>query len=69
MAFAGYHDDIYPLDRIRGNLDGVVASSDPVILRAHLNSIQSDLGIVMDDLPAITDSSGRVVSKKPCLDI
>ena len=65
MAFAGYHDDIYPLDRIRGNLDGVVASSDPVILRAHLNSIQSDLGIVMDDLPAITDSSGRVVSKNP----
>ena len=65
MAFAGYHDDIYPLDRIRGNLDGVVASSDPVIIRAHLNSIQSDLGIVMENLPAITDSSGRVVSKNP----
>ena len=31
MAVSGYNSDIYPLDRIRGNLDGVIASSDSVV--------------------------------------
>ncbi len=65
MAFAGYHDDIYPLDRIRGNLDGVISSSDPVIIHNHLFAIQSDLDVVMDRLPSTTDPNGKLISKNP----
>ena len=36
MAIYGYSVDIYPLDRIRGNLDGIIGSSDPADIRAHL---------------------------------
>lgn len=65
MAFAGYNEDIYPLDRIRGNLDGIISSSDSVVIGNHLADIQSDLNLIMDDLPDITDSTGKVVSKNP----
>ena len=65
MAISGYNSDIYPLDRIRGNLDGVRSSSDPAIVRAHLVTIQSDLEIVMANLPETTDSDGKVISKNP----
>jgi predicted secreted protein with PEFG-CTERM motif len=50
MAISGYNNDIYPLDRIRGNLDGIVSSSDPVIIREHLVAIQSDLDLVMANI-------------------
>ncbi len=65
MAIVGYNDDIYPLDRIRGNLNGVVGSSDPEMIREYLNEIQSDLSLVMTDLQAKTDTNGKIVSKNP----
>ncbi len=65
MAIYGYNSDIYPLDRIRGNFDGIVSSSDPVVIREHLESIQDDLNVVMASLPEITDADGEVVSKNP----
>ena len=53
MAISGYNSDIYPLDRIRGNLDGIMSSSDPEMIRDHLVAIQADLDIVMVNLPEI----------------
>ena len=65
MAISGYNDDIYPLDRIRGNLDGIVSSSDPDVIRNHLVAIQSDLDVLMVNLPETTNSDGEVVSRNP----
>jgi len=65
MAISGYNSDIYPLDRIRGNLDGIGTSSDPKIIRDHLVAIQGDLDIVMVNLPETLDSEGKVISKNP----
>ena len=65
MAISGYNTDIYPLDRIRGNLDGIVSSSDPVVIREHLVAIQTDLDLVMVNLPELTNESGKVISKNP----
>jgi predicted secreted protein with PEFG-CTERM motif len=64
MAISGYNTDIYPLDRIRGNLDGIISSSDPAVIRDHLVAIQSDLDLVMANLPETTTESG-MVSKNP----
>jgi predicted secreted protein with PEFG-CTERM motif len=60
MAISGYNADIYPLDRIRGNLDGIASSSDPTVIRNHLVAIQADLDLVMANLPETTDESGNV---------
>jgi len=65
MAISGYNSDIYPLDRIRGNLDGIGTSSDPKIIRDHLMAIQGDLDIVMVNLPETLDSEGKVISRNP----
>ena len=65
MAVSGYNSDIYPLDRIRGHFDGIVSSSDPLVIRSHLLDVQKDLDIVMERLPETTDASGKVVSKNP----
>ena len=65
MAISGYNSDIYPLDRIRGNLDGIISSSDPKMIRDHLVAIQEDLGVVMVNLPETWDSDGKVISKNP----
>ncbi len=65
MAISGYNSDIYPLDRIRGNLDGIITSSDPNVIRNHLVAIQADLDAVMINLPETVDSEGKVVSKNP----
>ena len=65
MAISGYNTDIYPLDRIRGNLDGVASSSDPAVIHDHLVAIQSDLDLVMINLPETIDESGNVVAKNP----
>jgi len=51
MAFNGYNSDIYPLDRMRGHLDGIIGSSDPTIIQSHLVAIKEDLAIVLDNLP------------------
>jgi hypothetical protein len=64
MAVIGYNSDIYPLDRIRGHLDGVMGSSDPVMIRNHLLAIQTDLDVVMANLPE-TNTNGKIVSKNP----
>ena len=65
MAISGYNTDIYPLDRIRGNLDGIITSSDPLVIHDHLVSIQSDLDLVMTTLPETIDTNGKVVAKNP----
>ena len=65
MAISGYNNDIYPLDRIRGNLDGVITSSDPLVIHDHLISIQSDLDLVMTNLPETLDTNGKVIAKNP----
>ncbi|AFS82270.1 cellulose synthase family protein [Candidatus Nitrosopumilus sediminis] len=65
LAISGYNTDIYPLDRIRGNLDGVMASSDPDVIRDHLVAIQSDLDLLMVNLPETTDESGKIIAKNP----
>ena len=51
MTINGYHADVYPLDRIRGNLDGIIGSSDPAAIKIHLTAIKQDLAIVMEKLP------------------
>ena len=51
MAINGYHADVYPLDRIRGNLDGIIGSADPAAIKIHLTAIKQDLAIVMEKLP------------------
>ena len=51
MAFNGYNEDIYPLDRMRGHLDGIVGSSDPIVIQSHLTAIQKDMKEVMENLP------------------
>jgi cellulose synthase/poly-beta-1,6-N-acetylglucosamine synthase-like glycosyltransferase len=43
MAFAGYQNDVYPLDISRGHLDGIKGSSDPETLLVHLNVIKESL--------------------------
>ncbi len=65
MAITGYNTDIYPLDRIRGHLDGIIGSSDPVALYTHLIAIQADLDIIMEKLPETTDANGDVIAKNP----
>ena len=65
MAVSGYNSDIYPLDRVRGNLDGIITSSDPDVIRDHLVAIQSDLDLVMANLPETTDAEGKVISRNP----
>lgn len=65
MAISGYNSDIYPLDRIRGNLDGIMTSSDPNVIRNHLVAIQADLDILMTSLPETVDSEGKVISRNP----
>jgi cellulose synthase/poly-beta-1,6-N-acetylglucosamine synthase-like glycosyltransferase len=51
MAFNGYSTDIYPIDRMRGHLDGIIASSDPEVLQSHIVAIKQDLTLVMAHLP------------------
>ena len=65
MAIYGYSTDIYPLDRMRGNLDGIIGSSDPTAIKAHLLAIQTDLDVVMENLPETTNANGEVISKNP----
>ena len=64
MALYGYNTDIYPLDRMRGNLDGIIGSSDPVIIAAHLAAIQTDMDYILEKLPETTNARGEP-SKNP----
>ncbi|AJM93126.1 MULTISPECIES: cellulose synthase family protein [Nitrosopumilus] len=67
MAIYGYSVDIYPLDRIRGNLDGIIGSSDPAAIRTHLVAIQADMDTIManDLIPEKTNADGELISKNP----
>ncbi|NND87305.1 MAG: glycosyltransferase [Nitrosopumilus sp.] len=65
MAIYGYNTDIYPLDRIRGHLDGIVGSSDPAVIRSHLLNVQTDLNLVMGKVPETLNANGEVISKNP----
>ena len=50
IVFVGYGESIYPLDKIRGHLDGVIGSSDPVTIQAHLVAIDQHLETVIERL-------------------
>ena len=65
MAINGYNSDIYPLDRIRGHFDGIIGSSDPETIRAHLVAIQLDMGPLLEKLPETTDTHSEIISKNP----
>jgi hypothetical protein len=65
MAITGYNSDIYPLDRIRGHFDGIIGSSDPETIRAHLIAIQLDLEPMLEKLPETTDTHSQIISKNP----
>jgi cellulose synthase/poly-beta-1,6-N-acetylglucosamine synthase-like glycosyltransferase len=65
MAINGYNSDIYPLDRMRGHLDGIMGSSDSDIIRAHLIAIQLDLEPLLEKLPETTDTHSQIISKNP----
>ena len=65
MAINGYNSDIYPLDRIRGHFDGIIGSSDPDTIRAHLIAIQADLEPMLEKLPETTDTNSQTISKNP----
>ena len=65
MAINGYNSDIYPLDRIRGHFDGIIGSSDPDTIRAHLTAIQLDLEPMLEKLPETTDTYSQIISKNP----
>ena len=64
MAIAGYNSDIYPLDLMRGHMDGIIGSSDPVVIHNHLIAIQTQLDIVLEKLPETTNANGEI-SKNP----
>lgn len=51
LAFQGYHADIYPVDMVRGHLNGIMGSSDPETIRVHIDSIRDNMALVMDKLP------------------
>ena len=67
MAYSGYSSDIYPLDRMRGNLDGAIASSDPDTMRSHIEAVKADMQVVMSNqfVPEKRDANGVLVSKNP----
>ena len=65
MAIYGYNVDIYPLDRMRGHFDGIVGSSDPLVIRAHLVEIKQDLTAVMVNIGETTNDAGEVIGKNP----
>ena len=65
MAIYGYNVDIYPLDRMRGHFDGIVGSSDPIVIQAHLVDIKQDLAAVMVNIDETTNDDGEVIGKNP----
>lgn len=51
MAIQGYNDDIYPVDLMRGHLNGVIASSDPDVILEHIVQIQVYHDVIIEKLP------------------
>ena len=65
MAVYGYNTDIYPLDRMRGHLDGIVGSSDPMTIKSHLSAIQQDLSLIIEKMPETQNIDGETIGKNP----
>jgi len=65
MAIYGYNEDIYPLDRMRGHFDGIVGTSDPAVIQAHLVNVKEDLATVMVDMKETKNVDGEVIGKNP----
>ena len=65
MAVYGYNSDIYPLERMKGNLDRVIGSSDPAVIQAHLLTVQDDLAIMLSKIPETSSLSGDALSQNP----
>ena len=65
MAVYGYNIDIYPLDRMRGHLDGIVGSSDPVTIKSHLSAIKQDLSLIIEKMPETQNIDGETIGKNP----
>lgn len=51
IMFSGYHDTIYPLDLMRGNLMVISATSDPDAMRGLIESSYVHLDSIWDKLP------------------
>lgn len=51
MSFAGYESTVYPLDKIRGHLEGILGTSDPDTILFHLNAINLEIDKIWDKLP------------------
>ncbi len=51
LALQGYSEDIYPVDRMRGHLNGILRSSDTAVIQSHLNAIDTDITKVLDKIP------------------
>ncbi|RNJ80180.1 MAG: glycosyltransferase [Nitrosopumilus sp. B06] len=64
MAISGYNSDIYPLDRMRGHMDGIIGSSDPEMIRSHLVAVQTDMDLILAKLPEGVSDTGEP-SKNP----
>ena len=65
MAVYGYNTDIYPLDRMRGHLDGIVGSSDPITIQSHLSAIKQDLSLIIEKMPETKNIDGETIGKNP----
>jgi len=65
MAVYGYNTDIYPLDRMRGHLDGIVGSSDPLTIQSHLSAIKQDLSLIIEKMPETQNIDGETIGKNP----
>jgi hypothetical protein len=50
---------------MRGHFDGIVGSSDPIIIQAHLVAVKQDLAAVMVDMKETQNIDGKVIGKNP----
>ncbi len=51
MSYVGYQESVYPLDLMRGHLEGIGATSDPVTITNHINGINLQVDKIWDKLP------------------
>ena len=51
MSYVGYQESVYPLDLMRGHLEGIGATSDPKTITNHINGINLQVDKIWDKLP------------------
>ncbi len=51
MSYVGYQESVYPLDLMRGHLEGIGATSDPETITNHINGINLQVDKIWDKLP------------------